>query len=274
MKRLRSPGRQKMKKFHDMSKKMEHATIDIFKEVLRILDTSVRVNIVPYAKIWNPITRTYNYYAFLEQEITGVITPYSTTVSYENTPSISIADELSNSSFGLLKPRSLDQMDVYLMTIGNMDTGDMDIDNRYTPIVLVELDIDNESEMNRKVTLFVEYTRERIMKDRSSDYSANMIYVSISDLFYLVRGTDYPVIDSKGGENLFDVSRSMFFDEFIQEAYRPKSGDVPVQKVPTEGVNFPFSSVLFKDVTADFKSFMYSLMINEDPEFPQPFPLN
>lgn len=264
---------------------LEKLKINEFTELLKLLEMSSKLNIIPYTWIIDPKTNESKCYVLMMQEITGFIRPFrsqtnifqlheresksSEESSSDHSIGNCIAKTIRDNTFGLInikEHRFNSTMNVFLYSDIDFE-GETMIVKEKIPIVTVRLRIGSIERLNRLIGDYVQKIKTKLTTEPSSPgLSTNLIYMSSSELYYLSRGTTYSYICDDDSECEFEVSKGMFFDENIVDLYTPNraEGEISLSEIPMLNANSPFQSITFSKISLDFGETIFDVMSNEE----------
>lgn len=174
-----------------------------------------------------------------------------------------LRDQIFTGTRGLLDITDFNWSIFYASTIPGTD-GVTYLNNNKPIIALVFLPSDSNDtvqelqSLNNLIVNFINKVKIAMRNDPfSEDFNENLVYLTETELFYLVRGTEY-LVDSDDDTQTFSfsVSDGMLFKKDIITLYATKEGDIPIEKMQSgnEQVNHPFVSMIYSKINGYISS--------------------
>ena len=227
------------------------------------------VQIIPYAYIRS----TDEVVAILTMNNLGVLTDFGTNYSSRTDLVSYIERDLDENSFGLLKRDReyiMEHGSIAYTKMFDVSTGVEALYNVISPVVFVRMEFerseDLEEILNEFSVLFAKKI-EGLFNSTSSTY--NIVFISISDLFYTCRGTVATRRDETTGHKYeFDVSLNGFpADARITKIYKAvaSSGDIPFDYQVNQYANCCPEVNFYSDVSSTMKFSLMNFFLEDLP---------
>lgn len=227
------------------------------------------INIIPYVRTKRGVNgEKSETYVFMSHCINDFITSFNCVTNPKRLLTTSITTAIRNNSLNAIDlSTDLDlgkKLKIYMFISKDKNDEDV-IDLSINPIITVKLDIRTKVEMNEIIKNYVEECKLMLkVKNTSQSYNKSLIYMTISQLFYLLRGTTYPIFDSNGEEYIYNVSDGLFYDKDISDLYRPEEGKRQICKFSNNDSSCPYCPIIFNNISPSISEPLYQVMCSED----------
>lgn len=239
-----------------------------FTEILKEIEMTSSLHIVPYTWIRDPETDESKCFVLTLQEITEFIRPFRAETKPNEDVGKCVARTLREHTFGLIdikEKKFVHRMNVHLYVDEDYEGNPM-IASDKIPIVTVNLKLETRQELDELIATYVQRLKNKLlMEPTSRGLATNLVYMTDSELYYLARGTTYSVIDGEE-EYEYPVSKGIFFEKEIVDIYTPNraAGEVPLTIIPNSDANSPFQSIVFSKISSEFAVTVFDVMSLED----------
>lgn len=244
-------------------------TPEQFSTFLQNTNAKFSVNIIPYVKTKRGDNgEKSELYVFMSHCINEFITSFNFVTNQKRLLTTLVTTAIRNGSLNAIDlSTDLDlekRMKIYMFISKDKNDEDV-IDLSISPIITVKLDIHTKTEINDIIKNYVEECKLMLkVKNTSQSYNKSLIYMTVSQLFYLSRGTTYPIFDSNGEEYIYNVSDGIFYDKDISDLYRPEEGKRQICKISNNNSTCPFCPIIFNNISPSISEPLYQVMCSED----------